>query len=45
MPISDWAEPVWTGNGPAPNNWWYSFNFGPVHFVAISTEVYDFARE
>jgi hypothetical protein len=23
---------------------WYSFNLGPVHFVAISTEVYDFAE-
>lgn len=21
MPVSDWTEPVWTFNGPAPNNW------------------------
>jgi hypothetical protein len=21
MPVSDWAEPIWTYNGPAPNNW------------------------
>lgn len=85
MPVSDWAEPIRSDNGPAPNNWWvggavrglfcyacwsfhtrmlfqavnqnfinnipihpyfrwYSFNLGPIHFVAISTEVYDFAR-
>lgn len=21
MPISDWTAPIWTYNGPAPNNW------------------------
>mmetsp|Transcript_43326 Transcript_43326/g.102951 ORF Transcript_43326/g.102951 Transcript_43326/m.102951 type:complete len:460 (-) Transcript_43326:6-1385(-) len=26
--------------GEAPNSWWYSFNAGLVHFVAISTEVF-----
>lgn len=26
--------------GEVPNNWWYSWNDGLVHFVAISTEVY-----
>ena len=27
-------------NGVAPNNWWYSWDSGLVHYVAISTEVY-----
>ena len=31
---------VVTGNGEAPNNWFYSHDFGNVHFVAISTEIY-----
>lgn len=22
MPVSDWAEPIRSDNGPAPNNWW-----------------------
>lgn len=26
--------------GTVPNNWWYSWDDGLVHFVAISTEVY-----
>ena len=26
--------------GPMPNNWWFSWNAGLVHFVSISTEVY-----
>ena len=29
-----------TRNGVAPNNWWYSWDDGLVHYVAISTEVY-----
>jgi hypothetical protein len=29
-----------TQNGVAPNNWWYSWDDGLVHYVAISTEVY-----
>ena len=40
MPVSD--GDVSTDNGPAPNNWWYSFNLGPVHIVALSTEIYTF---
>jgi hypothetical protein len=40
MPVSDGT--IWTANGEAPNNWWYSFNIGPAHIVAISTEIYDF---
>ncbi|GAB9465746.1 Calcineurin-like phosphoesterase [Globisporangium polare] len=31
---------VHSGNGEAPNNWFYSFNAGLVHFVFYSTEVY-----
>jgi hypothetical protein len=27
-------------NGVAPNNWWYSWDSGLVHYVAISTELY-----
>lgn len=26
--------------GEVPNNWWYSWDHGLVHFVAVSTEVY-----
>lgn len=31
---------VLTRNGVAPNNWFYSFDVGLVHFVVISTEIY-----
>lgn len=31
---------VWTFAGEAPNNWYYSWNVGLVHFVSISTEIY-----
>ena len=32
---------VGTGASTAsPNNWWFSWNFGLVHFVSISTEVF-----
>ena len=24
----------------APNNWWYSYDAGLVHYVAVSTEIY-----
>ena len=27
-------------NGVAPNSWWYSWDSGLVHYVAISTEIY-----
>ena len=30
---------VTTDNGVAPNNWYYSHDFGNVHFIAINTEV------
>lgn len=26
--------------GNVPNNWWYSFDHGLIHFVTVSTEVY-----
>lgn len=31
---------VKSGNGIAPNNWFYSLNVGLVHFAFISTEIY-----
>ena len=31
--------------GEVPNNWWYSWDHGLVHFVTISTEVYFFHPE
>lgn len=27
---------------PGPDKWWYSFDFGPIHFLQYSTE-HDFA--
>lgn len=26
--------------GEAPNNWYFSFNYGLVHYVVISSEIY-----
>jgi len=41
MPANSVDTPtVTSGNGEAPNNWFYSHDFGNVHFVAISTEIY-----
>eukprot|EP00484_Ammonia_sp_Unknown_P026614 CAMPEP_0197035314 /NCGR_PEP_ID=MMETSP1384-20130603/13155_1 /TAXON_ID=29189 /ORGANISM="Ammonia sp." /LENGTH=404 /DNA_ID=CAMNT_0042465361 /DNA_START=274 /DNA_END=1485 /DNA_ORIENTATION=+ len=34
---------VHTTSGKTPNNWYYSFNAGLVHFVAISTEIYFYS--
>ena len=31
---------VWTYAGIAPNNWYYSWNVGLIHFITISTEIY-----
>ena len=31
---------VWTGSGETPNNWYYSWNEGYIHWIAISTEIY-----
>ena len=45
MPPNDINMTIYTGAGPAPNNWYYSFNVGNVHIVALSTEIYfDFAH-
>eukprot|EP01047_Picozoa_sp_COSAG01_P045957 COSAG01_NODE_4274_length_5190_cov_1.718916_6_plen_97_part_00 len=40
MPTND-PEPVWTQNGHAPNNWFYSFDAGLIHYVVIMTPLYD----
>ena len=40
MPPNDIDPIVYTGAGPAPNNWYYSFNQGNVHIIALSTEIY-----
>jgi len=31
---------VWTSSGECPNNWYYSYNVGLIHFIALSTEIY-----
>ena len=33
-------DTVVTDNGVAPNNWYFSWNVGLVHFVTISSEIY-----
>jgi len=33
---------VTTDNGLAPNNWYYSWNVGLIHFVTLSSEIYFF---
>ncbi|GMI10339.1 hypothetical protein TrLO_g9868 [Triparma laevis f. longispina] len=41
MPANSKEMPtVTSGNGEAPNNWFYSHDFGNVHFVAIDIEIY-----
>ena len=40
MPANSGKE-VKTKNGHAPNNWFFSWDDGLVHYVAISTEVYS----
>ena len=37
MPPNNQNSTVWTGAGELPNNWYYSFNIGMVHVIAIST--------
>ena len=39
LPVNS-TQTVWTQSGPLPNNWFYSFNYGLVHFVCISSEIY-----
>ena len=36
---------VKTDNGIAPNNWYFSWNVGLVHFVVLSTEIYFYYPE
>jgi len=31
---------VWTESGPTPNNWFFSWNNGLVHWISVSTEIY-----
>lgn len=38
LPSSDGN--VTSDNGDAPNNWFYSYDIGLVHFISISTELY-----
>merc|ERR1719499_2430147 len=36
LPKSTAPQTVWTESGELPNNWYYSFNYGLVHFISIS---------
>jgi len=40
LPKSSAPQTVWTESGELPNNWYYSFNYGLVHFISISSEIY-----
>mmetsp|Transcript_25042 Transcript_25042/g.34396 ORF Transcript_25042/g.34396 Transcript_25042/m.34396 type:complete len:337 (+) Transcript_25042:115-1125(+) len=40
MPAPIDAPVVNTGYGNTPNNWYYSWNVGLIHFVTLSSEVY-----
>ena len=40
LPKSSAPQTVWTESGKLPNNWYYSFNYGLVHFISISSEIY-----
>ena len=42
------SQPANTGtvstgaSSTSPNNWWFSWNYGLVHFAAVSTEVFSY---
>mmetsp|Transcript_25041 Transcript_25041/g.34395 ORF Transcript_25041/g.34395 Transcript_25041/m.34395 type:complete len:311 (+) Transcript_25041:115-1047(+) len=40
MPVPASDPVVNTGYGNTPNNWYYSWNVGLVHFVTLSSEIY-----
>eukprot|EP01083_Nonionella_stella_P025246 69559_1 len=42
QPLPQYNAPqvVDTESGPCPNNWFYSFDYGLVHYVSISSEIY-----
>lgn len=40
MPSNQDHTTVVTFNGEAPNNWFYSWNYGLVHFITILSEIY-----
>mmetsp|Transcript_516 Transcript_516/g.766 ORF Transcript_516/g.766 Transcript_516/m.766 type:complete len:741 (+) Transcript_516:99-2321(+) len=42
MPVPASDPVVNTGYGNTPNNWYYSWNVGLVHFVTLSSEIYYF---
>jgi len=40
LPKAPAPQTVDTESGVCPNNWYYSFNYGLVHFVSVSSEIY-----
>jgi len=45
QPLNDVDPSVTTDNGVAPNNWYFSWNVGLVHFVTLSSEIYYHSSE
>ena len=40
LPSNQVYRTVTTDHGEAPNNWFYSWNYGLVHFVTVAAEIY-----